>query len=147
MRRRTLAFLACLAAACGPGDRPLTNDLAALRGALPVDPLQWRVIAAESDVGAATMATLFGDDRAVAAARGGTPYPADAALALVTWQRQDDADWFGAWIPARVASVELVRGDGYERWEGSPLAAAPVDATTAAARRRAILDRPALRFP
>jgi hypothetical protein len=147
MNRRTLALLVCLAAACAPADRPVTNDLAALRGALPVDPLAWRVIAAESDPAAATMATLFGDDAAVAAARGATPYPPDAALALVTWQRQDDANWYGGWIPARVISVELVRGDGYERWEGSPLQAAQTDAATAAARRRQIVDRPALRFP
>jgi hypothetical protein len=120
-----------------PGaDAATTNGIAALRGALPVDPLQWRVVAMELDPNGSTMSTLFGDDAGD-----------DAARALVTWQRRDDPNWFGARIPAGVVSVELVRGDDYARFEGAPLRATAVDPATAAARRRDILGRRPLRSP
>lgn len=124
-----------------------TNGLAALRGALPVDPLQWRVVSMAVDPNGSTMSTLLGDDAAVAAARAGAPHPPDAGLALVTWKRRDDPNWFGARIPAGVVSVELLRGGGYTRWEGSPLRAVDTDVATATARRAHLLAQPALRMP
>ncbi len=117
------------------------------RGALPDDPLQWRVVAAAIEPAADAMSTLFGNARAADAARAGAPYPADAALALVTWRRRDDANWFGARIPADAVAIELVRGETYTRYEGSPLHATPSDPAQAEARRRHIVEQPALRFP
>lgn len=126
---------------------PARNDLAVVRGALSTDPLQWRVVASSVDSAGGTMSTLFGDDVAIDAARARQPYSPAAALALVTWQRQDDVNWFGARIPGRVSAVEVVRGDTYERYEGSPLRALPTDPASADARRRLIVDQPASHVP
>jgi hypothetical protein len=58
-----------------------------------------------------TTATLYGNERALAAAhaRGGAPaYTAGAVLALVTWAQRDDPHWFGARIPSVPQSMEFV---------------------------------------
>ncbi|MCW5889300.1 MAG: heme-binding domain-containing protein [bacterium] len=125
---------------------PLDRRLAPA-GVLPVDPLAWRVVAAAVDPAADTMATLFGDAAAVAAARAGTPVPPDASLARVTWRRRDDPSWFGARIPGALEAVEVVRDGVYRRWEGAPLAVAPTDPAGADARARALREAPRLPFP
>lgn len=108
------------------------NQTAELKGDLPVNPLNWQVITSEFNTREQTMATLFGNDAAVAYARThaeGT-YPAGAEIALVTWTQQEDARWFGARIPSTPKSVELVTAtagaDGkpvyaYHAYEGAPL--------------------------
>jgi hypothetical protein len=94
-----------------PAERDLFNVDAALPAGLPVQPLEWRVITSSIDREHHTMATLFGNDAAVTGARSGADtvtYPAGSTLALVTWTQKDDGHWFGARIPQRFVSMELV---------------------------------------
>jgi hypothetical protein len=110
-----------------PTERDLVNVDAALPAGLPVRPLEWRVITSSIDREQHTMATLFGNDVAVTSARsatGAVTYPAGSTLALVTWVQKDDGHWFGARIPQRFVSMELVT------------VAAGADAKTAATYQR-----------
>jgi hypothetical protein len=89
----------------------LVNVDAALPAGLPVQPLEWRLITSTIDREHHTMATLFGNDTAVQSAwstAGTVTYPAGSALAMVTWMQKDDGHWFGARIPQRFVSMELV---------------------------------------
>jgi hypothetical protein len=83
-----------------------------------------------------TTATLYGNDAAMQAVQtrgtgpvGGPVYPAGAVLALFTWGQRDDPHWFGARIPDRPQSVEIVQVAGggappvYQRWNGPGLTA------------------------
>ncbi len=100
---------------------------AGLGRGLPYPVLQWEVITTEVDRSEGTMATLFGDEAAVKAARSGAAYPAGAVLGLVTWREREDPHWFGARIPGRPVSVEfVVVGRGVdERFVGAPWREAP----------------------
>jgi hypothetical protein len=133
----SLLVLSSMLAGCTvPNSRVSTrpNDLAELGGGISAlsNPLLWKVVTSGVDPQSSTMYTLYGNDIAVLYARTsvGREYPDGAVLALVTWQQQDDARWFGARIPARPESVEFlnvsVPGGGhssnaYRRYEGSPL--------------------------
>jgi hypothetical protein len=116
MRARMMmaAALVLLAVGCShraPTKRDLFNVDAALPAGLPVRPLEWRVITSSIDREHHTMATLFGNDAAVSSAHsamGTVTYPAGSTLALVTWAQKDDGHWFGARIPQRFVSMELV---------------------------------------
>jgi hypothetical protein len=107
------------------------NEQATLAGQLPYNPLAWKVITSSTNQRNATMSTLYGNDLAVAYARGNSShdYPAGSVLALVTWAQRDDPHWFGARIPSAPQSVEFLTipaapgtKPGYERYQGSPLA-------------------------
>ena len=107
-----------------------TNQQAALRGALPHNPLAWKIITSSVNHHNSTMSTLYGNDTAVAYARSaaGSGYPAGSVLALVTWSERDDPHWFGAKIPSNPQSVEFVsipaqsgQQPSYEIYRGSPL--------------------------
>jgi hypothetical protein len=94
-----------------PTQRDLFNVDAALPRGLPVHPLEWRVITSSVDREHHTMSTLFGNDAAVTGALSATDavtYPVGSTLALVTWVQKDDGHWFGARIPQRFVSMELV---------------------------------------
>jgi hypothetical protein len=116
LTQRTLAAAALLLAATGcshhrPSERDLYNVDAALPAALPVQTLDWQVITSSVDREHHTMATLFGNDAAIRAARSAenpVQYPADAVLSEVTWLQQEDAHWFGGRIPQRFLSMEVV---------------------------------------
>jgi hypothetical protein len=106
------------------------NEQATLKGQLPYNPLAWKAITSSINQRNATMSTLYGNDLAVAYARGnaGHDYPAGSVLALVTWAQRDDPHWFGARIPSAPQSVEFVTipstagaKPNYERYQGSPL--------------------------
>jgi hypothetical protein len=75
--------------------------------------LKWNVITTMADKKHKTMSTLYGNDIAYqyAHTRKGTDYPANAQLKLVTWDQQEDDRWFGANIPAKIKSIEVVKGD------------------------------------
>jgi len=75
-----------------------------------MNPLQWRIITSMADKNSSTMSTLYGNDLAVDYARthADRKYPDGSVLALVTWKQQNDPRWFGAKIPERVSSVELL---------------------------------------
>jgi hypothetical protein len=161
--RLALAVVLSLVALGCPGDRtsagPASNDVAALGGELPLDPLQWRVIGSIVDPAASTMSTLFGNEVAVQSARSGRigRYPPGAVLALVTWTQQDDPHWFGARIPARPQSIEVVAVHDaaragspfeYQAYRGEPLRKAPPpDAATVAERVERIMGQPAAVMP
>lgn len=96
---------------------------------LPFNPFQWKIISSSINPQTGTMATLYGNDLAVQTARHGSQpaYPPGAVLAMVTWYQQEDNRWFGARIPGRMKSVEIVamEQDGhsrsYQEFSGSPL--------------------------
>lgn len=162
--RSRLMMASCLMLIFAPGcsrraptQRDLFNVDAALPAGLPVQPLEWRVITSSIDREHHTMATLFGNDAAVTSARSATDsvtYPAGSQLALVTWMQKDDGHWFGARIPQRFVSLELVtvpaETDGkapvkYERYgaDGRLLTGSDQDA----AREDAILTERASFMP
>jgi len=65
-----------------------------------------------------TMATLFGNDEAMQAVKGGRTkkgfvpaYPAGSVLALLTWNQREDPHWFGARVPDNPQSIEFVETD------------------------------------
>ncbi len=98
----------------------LNHAAAALPARLPYQPLAWNAITMYVDPATRTMATLFGNDAALRAARGtaaAPAYPAGAVLALVTWAQRDDPHWFGARIPDAPLSVEFVQvGNGQQQY-------------------------------
>jgi Cytochrome P460 len=110
-----------------PGPEDLFNDQAKVAGTLPYPVMDWKAITVSVNRGAGTMATLFGNDAAVAAMRSGeASYPAGAVVALVTWQGREDPHWFGGRIPGVPVMVETVEvGAGgaakYRRFAGTPL--------------------------
>ena len=125
---------------------------------LPIDPFQWKAIAAGLDERDSTMSTLYGNDAAVRAARTDSGYGPGAALAMATWRRREDPYWFGARIPGALVSVELVTvGEtedhrptyGYEEYRGAPLrkVAEREPGAERPARLDAILGRRALVMP
>jgi hypothetical protein len=139
-----------------PMERDLLNVDAALPAGLPVHPLEWRVITSSIDRQDHTMATLFGNDAAVTSARSATSsvtYPRGSQLSLVTWMQKDDGHWFGARIPQRFVSLELVTVAGtggktpakYERYGPDGRIAGGSDQD--AAREKAILAERASFIP
>ncbi len=133
----------------------LFNREAALPSDLPYQPFQWRVLTSSLDLNEATMTTVYANDPAIAHARTapGSPYPAGAVLARVTWFQQEDRHWFGGKIPGRIKSIEFVTvGDGiapvsYQAFEGTPLQKITQSPETASARITAILGERAAVMP
>jgi hypothetical protein len=136
------------------------NAEAALPAGLSVDPSGWRAIGASfvgNDGAGGSMTTKFGNDAAVAHARGSDTgaYPAGAILARVTWSEQADREWFGARIPGAPRSIEIVRfsaGDGgkvepaYESFDGTSAArTTPADASVVGPLIQAIVGAPLAR--
>jgi len=126
------------------------NQRASLVGALPEDPLQWKVITSAIDPAWSTMSTLYGNDLAVEYARTNSPhdYPLGSVLALVTWTQTEDRRWFGAKIPEHVKSVEFVivatasenqRSYSYQEYEGTPLKMMSVEQSVTPNARAAYL--------
>jgi hypothetical protein len=113
------------------------NREAALPADLPEQPFHWRVVTSFIDKRHGAMSTLYGNDLAVTHARTSpqSPYPAGAALALVTWTQQEDRHWFGGRIPGKPQSLEIVTVNptkagkptySYQSYEGSPLTQIPL---------------------
>ena len=97
------------------------------------------------------MATLYGNDVAVRAARGDSQpgYPSGSVLSLVTCSQREDDHWFGARVPGQVKSVEFVTvGAGrptYQEFTGAPLKkTTPVDPGS---RAEHILEQRSLVMP
>ena len=108
------------------------NRDAEVSGELPYNPLQWEVIASTLNHNDHTLATVLGNDRAIAYARKNAThaYPAGSVLSIITWSQEEDPRWFGGNIPGKVQSVEFLEvqsgpdGGGtylYSRYGGSPL--------------------------
>jgi hypothetical protein len=126
------------------------NQSASLVGALPENPLQWKIITSAIDSAASTMSTLYGNDLAVEHARTNSQhdYPVGSVLSLVTWTQTEDRRWFGAKIPEHVKSVEFVivatasenqRSYSYQEYEGTPLKMISVEQSVTPNARAAYL--------
>ena len=129
-----VALLLLLIGCSEPNARVKTrlNRDAEVSGELPYNPLQWEVIASTLNHNDHTLATVLGNDRAIAYARKNAThaYPAGSVLSIITWSQEEDPRWFGGNIPSKVQSVEFLEvqsgPDGgqtylYSRYGGSPL--------------------------
>jgi hypothetical protein len=97
-------------------DEVVNNSAAALPATLPYQPLTWSSITMYVDPKFHTMATLYGNPKAMEGVqmRGASPlgepkYATGTVLALVTWAQRDDPHWFGGRIPDLPESVEFVQ--------------------------------------
>ena len=127
------ALLLMLIGCSQPNARVKTrlNRDAEVSGELPYNPLQWEVIASTLNHNDHTLATVLGNDRAIAYARKDAThaYPAGSVLSVITWSQEEDPRWFGGNIPGNVRSVEFlevqsVQDHGiylYTLYGGSPL--------------------------
>ena len=116
-----------------PNARVITrfNREAEVSGELPYNPLQWEVIASTLNHKDYTLATVLGNDRAIAHARKNAThaYPAGSVLSVITWSQEQDPRWFGGNIPGDVRSIEFVEVQSaqdqktylYTLYGGSPL--------------------------
>jgi hypothetical protein len=86
------------------------NRDAELSGGLPYNPLQWEVMASTLNRNDHTVATVFGNDQAIADARKNISheYSAGSVISIITWSQQEDPRWFGGNIPGKVRSVEFL---------------------------------------
>jgi len=114
------------------GAKTRLNRDAEVSGELPYNPLQWEVIASTLNHNDHTLATVLGNDRAIASARkdAAHAYPAGSVLSVITWSQEEDPRWFGGNIPGNVRSVEFVEVQSgpdrrgtylYTLYGGSPL--------------------------
>jgi len=128
------ALLLMLVGCSEPNARVNTrlNRNAEVSGELPYNPLQWEVIASTLNHNDHALATLLGNDQAIAHARktASHEYPAGSVLSVITWSQEEDPRWFGGNIPGNVRSVEFLEvqpgqdGGGtylYSLYGGSPL--------------------------
>jgi Cytochrome P460 len=127
------ALLLMLIGCSQPNARVITrfNSNAEVSGELPYNPLQWEVIASTLNHNDHTLATVLGNDRAIAYARKNAThaYPAGSVLSVITWSQEEDPRWFGGNIPGNVRSVEFLEvqfGQDHETYlytlyRGSPL--------------------------
>jgi Cytochrome P460 len=98
---------------------------------LPYNPLRWEVIASTLNHNDHTLATVLGNDRAIAYAHKNAThaYPAGAVLSVITWSQEEDPRWFGGNIAGNVRSVEFPEVQSgqdhgtylYTLYGGSPL--------------------------
>jgi hypothetical protein len=141
------------------GAAELVNHKASLRGDLPFNPLQWRVISSSVNARESSASILYGNDIAVRHARADPrrPYPAGSVISLVTWAEEEDPHWFGAKTPGEVKSIEFVTAEesqglapaySYQLYEGSPLKKTTAEGVSAPdARIGDLLSRRALVMP
>jgi hypothetical protein len=124
------AVLLTLTGCSQPNARVITrfNRDAEVSGELPYNPLQGEIIASTLNHKDHTLATVLGNDRAIAYARNNAThlYPAGLVLSVITWSQVEDPRWFGGNIPGNVRSVEFleVQDHGtylYTLYGGSPL--------------------------
>ena len=128
-----LSLVLILTGCSQPNARVITrfNRKAEISGELPYNPLQWEVIASTLNHKDHTLATVLGNDRAIAHARKNAThaYPAGSVLCVITWSQEEDPRWFGGNIPGNVRSIEFVEVQSaqdhetylYTLYGGSPL--------------------------
>lgn len=88
----------------------------------------FKVVSTLIDKKKATMATLYGNDLALNAAKAGDQlHTRGLVMALVTWDQQPNPYWYGNKIPGTLLSVEMVTADkttgkiSYALFEGKKL--------------------------
>ena len=128
-----VALLLLLIGCSQPNARVTTrfNRDAEVSGELPYNPLQWEVIASTLNHNDHTLATVLGNDRAIACTRKNAThaYPAGSVLSVIIWSQEEDPRWFGGNIPGKVRSVEFLEVQSgqdhgtylYTMHRGSPL--------------------------
>ena len=141
----------------GVGREDLFNRDTVLPSDLPDGLLARRVITMSIDPAHGTTSTVYGNDLAVAHARDGSAdaYPPGSEIARVTWRERANPYWYGARIPGRVASVELVStspSNGvidkrYTAYEGSSLHRRELPAADLESRRGDLLRETAALVP
>ncbi|AYL98141.1 hypothetical protein [Mucilaginibacter celer] len=99
--------------------------------ALPASPKYnldgFKVITSFVNKTKATTSTLYGNDAALKSALDGNKsLAAGEVFTLVTWKQQDDEHWFGAKIPSKVQTIEVLKTGAtgvfdYSRLEGKEL--------------------------
>lgn len=109
-----LAGLVLMVSACADNNNKLNagaiNAKASLPASLNFTSLGYKVITSSINKKMGTMATLYGNEQALAAAVAGTnDIKAGEEFALITWKQQDDDRWFGAKIPGDLQSVETIK--------------------------------------
>ena len=72
-------------------------------------PLRCKVITSFVDAHTKTMSTLYGDQKAFAAAVLGQYQEPGSTFILATWSQREDPHWFGGRIPNALLSVEVLR--------------------------------------
>ena len=127
------ALLLMLIGCSEPNTRVNTrsNRDAEVPAKLPYNPLQWEVIASTLNHNDHTLATVLGNDRAIACTRKNAThaYAAGSVLSVITWSQEEDPRWFGGNIPGKVRSVEFLEVRSgqdhgtylYTMYRGSPL--------------------------
>jgi len=139
-------------------DAGMLNEAASLPAAFKFHEQDWKVITSFINRKQGTMSTLYGNEaafkHATAAAAGS--YPPGAALALITWQQQEDKRWYGANIPGKLQTLELVKTAAagndtlatYRQYSGAALTpAAQADSVQDNARIKYILSQKASVLP
>ena len=138
----------------------VNNAAADLPASLPYQPLEWSAITMYVNPEDHTMATLYGNEKAIrslnlraADALTAPSYVSGAVLALVTSAQRDDPHWFGARIPSAPQLIEFVQvqsegsGNSYRRFGGVDLVRSPAGTATEAARVKLILGLAPVRLP
>lgn len=133
-----LLFIGLLSWSCSGTKKgePAYNVKASLPASFKFNQMGLKVITSSVNTKNHTMSTCYGNDIAVNTARAGgqANYPAGAVITLVTWNQQEDQNWFGGNIPAEIKSVEMVKRSAsadlagnstYQKFTGKDLREAP----------------------
>jgi len=131
----------------------LVNDGASLPESFNFSKMGLKVITSFINKNQGTMATLYGNQTALQAAKSGsTTTTAGETFALVTWKQKADDHWFGANIPGYLQTVEYVKTTqpgntvSYQKFEGKTLVLSN-DTLHNQERIRYILSQKASIFP
>lgn len=127
-----LPALLLLIASCSEHTDPakLINTDASLPAAFNFSQMGLLVVSSSINQQNATMSTLYGNAKALAALKAGDGIKPDEVLAYITWKQKDDEHWFGAKIPGQLQSLELIKTAGtvpgdtkisYKRFVGAKL--------------------------
>ena len=111
----SITFLTTFILAGCSKEKNLYNESASFSDSTKIaNVLEEKVITTMSDKNEKTMSTLYGNDIAAEYARSSSDkhYPAGSELSLVTWFQKEDIHWFGAAIPGKIKSVEIVKYTG-----------------------------------
>jgi hypothetical protein len=131
----------------------LINDAASLPESFNISKTGLKVITSFINKKQGTMATLYGNEPALQAAKAGSNITtAGETFALITWKQKADDHWFGANIPSTLQSVEYVKATkagnaiSYQKFEGKPLVLS-TDTLHNQERIKYILNQKASVFP
>lgn len=118
-------LLAGVAGAAHHVVKPSPNGIA-----YPAGYQNWQVISMSHRVDNKTVRVIYGNDKAIQAARAGktNPWPDGAILGKVVWKQKQAADWKAAIVPGKFVHAEFMFKDsrkyadtggwGWARWKG-----------------------------